>query len=1758
MKGNFKKGISVALSLALTVSSFALPDTAKNVNADNLPTTKLGVGSIGTGSNEPDAAKLPRTSKQGKYRFTTDNYNSKHQALDTNDWASNWLWDLEGDRDTDSTNALSGTAYALPLCYLMKKDGLRVTKPAMTSSNTNVSAYNIKDNDTLCDFKISPDWTCTNNNIDEVTDWSYKAVTTNPQNAGQKMYTTMTQGSPFAFIEMENTNTIYLEKLRVTFPSEIIYEDTYNGSKMVVFRTNDITSSVNGYPSATYQYYAVFLPENTTVTHMGTTDKTNNDKIGKLKFTFPSNNKAYMSVAWLCESRNIDNNMGIKYAKEYRPYAFNIITNTTADYSYNESTGNVQTKYTYSFSKKAESTADGTIMGILPHQYKNMSNVTYMDNKAITLRGYMKFIKGSSYTTNMTYNGIIPYMPSLSSDDSQGREELQKYVNDFVNKYMTGAGNWTLANDEGNETYYHGKKLNRSAQVVAAAKAVGDEGNAQKVLNGLEKNLEDWFTYSGNSDKHYFTYLGEGVGALLGFQSSFNSVDQFNDHHFHYGYFIESAASVGLYDREWLNNYKDVVKQLIYDIACPYRNNKECVADCGNAYPYLRSFSPYEGHSWASGYEDERTGNNQESTSEAINAWAGIILFGELTNNTKIRDLGIYLYTTESEAADEYWFDKDEETYKIDSTKFDAPMASMVWGGKVDYSTWFGQQYTQGIQICPINSWSFYLGKNANKITGKDYIKKYYNADKTYKNAKGGSTEHWNDMWAEYYAIADPDYAMNTVWTKNAINDGESQAHTYHFIRALQDYGTPDLTFKSNSPTASVFNKNGVYTYVAYNASNTAKTVTFTSKSGQTVSIKASPNTMTTVNANEVNKSSYVVEYYGKDLNSNNYSLLGSEVKYADAGANVTATEKNFTGFKFDNSNSNNIKQGTVNANGSLVLKMYYNRETYSISYDLVGGVKNNTGLYPTSYIYGQQITLDTPKRDGYDFAGWYKESTYNTKVDAISSKVNGNITLYAKWIPAGTISVNEDMYLTFDANVNGTFTIVGDKKYNAVSVLYKVVNTESEAKELAESKAEVGFVSWGMEATDTGWSHTRSLKGDEGKYIVFYFIRYDENGGYKSEYGYGKIQANGGNIETTKAPETTTTKVAETTTKAPETTTKISETTTKVLETTKPAAGDSKYESLNYKDIDNNNNGEFDKGLLGCKYALIEGKLNVCQFQNTGFGELYMAVGGMGAGNFKATINGRNVTKTQGTGVFMNPASDFLTYKYNVVEISSDDGTATVIILNPNKTGTYNQTTPETTTKSQETTTKAPETTTKSQETTTKAPETTTKKQEQTTKAPETTTKISETTTKVLETTKPAAGDSKYESLNYKDIDNNNNGEFDKGLLGCKYALIEGKLNVCQFQNTGFGELYMAVGGMGAGNFKATINGRNVTKTQGTGVFINPASDYVTYKYNVVEISSDDGKAIVIILNPNKTGTYNQTTSETTTKAPETTTKSQETTTKAPETTTKSQETTTKAPETTTKSQETTTKAPETTTKKQEQTTKAPETTTKSQETTTKAPETTTKSQETTTKAPETTTKKQEQTTKAPETTTKSQETTTKAPETTTKKQEQTTKAPETTKKQEQTTKAPETTTKKQEQTTKAPETTKSQQTDNNNTITTDAKNTTTAGNSEGINGTSAEKTALGRAAFSKKIKKKLSLKKIKVSIKKVENATGYEVRVATSKKFKKTLYKKSYKKVAFTLKSKKLANKKKLYIKVRAYVLDGTNKIYGKWSKVKKVKIK
>ena len=307
--------------------------------------------------------------------------------------------------------------------------------------------------------------------------------------------------------------------------------------------------------------------------------------------------------------------------------------------------------------------------------------------------------------------------------------------------------------------------------------------------------------------------------------------------------------------------------------------------------------------------------------------------------------------------------------------------------------------------------------------------------------------------------------------------------------------------------------------------------------------------------------------------------------------------------------------------------------------------------------------------------------------------------------------------------------------------------------------------------------------------------------------------------------------------------------------------------------------------------------------------------------------------TATFGVNIQLNGANNDVTFEEGTHELNLDyvsKADYPVIFMNLGNAVADSQLTfTMTFTKEGET-----ETTTESTETTTEAAETTTESTETTTESTETTTEAAETTTESTETT-TEADDSEYASLEYNEILNNDNGEFDQALKGCKYALVKGALTTYQFEGEGFGTLCLIPQGLGAGNFKATVNGKEV-ETQGTVAKVKPAVDYLTYKYNVVNISSDDGEVIVIVMNPNKVGTYKpETPVETTTESTETTTEAAETTTESTETTTENTETTTEAPETTKAQEETTTKA--------DDTTKATETTTKAVETTTLVTPTTT-----------------------------------------------------------------------------------------------------------------------------------------------------------------------------------------------------------------------
>ena len=115
-----------------------------------------------------------------------------------------------------------------------------------------------------------------------------------------------------------------------------------------------------------------------------------------------------------------------------------------------------------------------------------------------------------------------------------------------------------------------------------------------------------------------------------------------------------------------------------------------------------------------------------------------------------------------------------------------------------------------------------------------------------------------------------------------------------------------------------------------------------------------------------------------------------------------------------------------------------------------------------------------------------------------------------------------------------------------------------------------------------------------------------------------------------------------------------------------------------------------------------------------------------------------------------------------------------------------------------------------------------------------------------------------------------------------------------------------------------------------------------------------------------------------------------------------------------------------------------------------------------------------------------------------------------------------------------------------------------------------------LGKTKVVKAVKKKKS-KKLKVKVKRLKNATGYQVAIYNSKKNAKknkkaiakafskkkknssASAKKSTKSVLIKFKkTKKIKKAKKLFVRARAYNMDGTKKVFGPWSKIKKAKIK
>ena len=599
--------------------------------------------------------------------------------------------------------------------------------------------------------------------VDAFSDW-FVAVRFKTGDHGLRV--TYGHGSPFVFALYERGEP----RLSFTKPPKI-----WSGDE----RSSVLGMTVNG------RHYGLFGPSGSTWTGIGGKSLTNQLK-----------GRNYFSIAVLPDASE-------KTLALFKRYAYNHVIDTQVAWSYDPKTSIVATKFTFS-TTAFEGTLEGTLFALYPHQWRNTKDVAFLGEYP-SVRGTMKLAEGTSFRTVMRYPGVLPALPIAGGVDKQ---KFAEYLKLEVDKKPPGVS----------DTYADGKWLGKQAALIPLAEQLKLDDDAKTLRERLRTRLEEWLTATdptGKPKDRPVFYYDERWGTLIGYPASYGSDQELNDHHFHYGYFVKAAAELARHDPAWAKDehWGRMVKLLIRDMASWDRTDP--------LFPFLRNFDPYAGHSWASGHARFGDGNNNESSSEAMNAWCGLILWGEATGDRTIRDLGIYLYTTEMNGIDEYWFDVHGDNH---AKGYTPSVVTMVWGGKGVDATWFSArpEHIHGINWLPIHGGSLYLGRHP------AYVEKNYSA--LVKESGGTTWKEWSDLIWMYRALVDPRDALQLFEAsgdKISYEGGNSKANTYAWLHALNALGQVDAGVTADHPLYAVFRKEKVRTYCVYNMENRPRTVTF-------------------------------------------------------------------------------------------------------------------------------------------------------------------------------------------------------------------------------------------------------------------------------------------------------------------------------------------------------------------------------------------------------------------------------------------------------------------------------------------------------------------------------------------------------------------------------------------------------------------------------------------------------------------------------------------------------------------------------------------------------------------------------------------------------------------------------------------------------------------------------------------------------------------------------------------------------------------
>lgn len=440
--------------------------------------------------------------------------------------------------------------------------------------------------------------------------------------------------------------------------------------------------------------------------------------------------------------------------------------------------------YSFKYDTKGTSKSGKTIVFALPHHLDTLSDDLELSYTGIKMESTTKGQMQGYLTNELKFSEtmkaadvlFLPWSSDMKSELTYSKDQLKLLAKSANSELSVDIKNAITSVDS---TYSSGKVLDKFAYILLVVKDIlGDDDVAKDTLSDL-KDAFKVFT----SNKQYYPLMYDtkfggvtSTAAQNGDTGADFGAPYYNDHHFHYGYYVHAAAVVGYVDKQfggtWAEDNKDWVNSLIRDVANPSEEDTH--------FPVSRMFDWFAGHSWAAGLFASGDGRNEESSSEDYNFAYGMKMWGNVIGDGAMEARGNLMLSLMSRAMNKYFLYSDDNNVQpkeIIANK----VSGIFFDNKVAYTTFFGTpdknpEYVHGIHMLPITPVS-------SLIRGPTFVQEEWEqqVSKFIDDVDSG----WTGILKLNQALYDPktsyEFFSSSDWTSDYLDDGQSRTWSLAF-----------------------------------------------------------------------------------------------------------------------------------------------------------------------------------------------------------------------------------------------------------------------------------------------------------------------------------------------------------------------------------------------------------------------------------------------------------------------------------------------------------------------------------------------------------------------------------------------------------------------------------------------------------------------------------------------------------------------------------------------------------------------------------------------------------------------------------------------------------------------------------------------------------------------------------------------------------------------------------------------------------------